>query len=169
MLLSRGIRTSGLEESGAYLVLRGDVEAASVYLHHLVEKGLDPVFVSPDGVNISSDDRIAVLEPDGDNRSMRADGLLMLLSSLTRHLSKGKRKAVVIFGLHALRESNDFCDLTNFIGQLNDQACVKQGLVIIIADPEKFSRQELAFLEREAVVLEQPEQLFSPATSETVK
>ncbi len=159
----------GLEDFGAYLVLQGKVEVAAAFLHRLVEEGLDPMLVSPNDIDISSDDKITVLEPDRANRAIRADGLLLLLSSLTRHLSRGEGKAVIIFGLQALRDSNDFRDLTNFIGRLNDEACVNQGLVLIMADPEKFTRQELAFLERETMVLEGPEQLFDLNTSETVK
>jgi hypothetical protein len=149
-----------LEDFGAYLVLRGDVGSASAFLHRLIKEGLDPLLVSPCGVNIPSDTEIVVQEPEGADLSVGDGELVDLLRSIVHHLSEGEKKAVVIFGLQALNESNEFHDLTNFIDRLYEEACVNQGLVIIMADPKCFTRQELAFMTREATVLEGPEQLF---------
>jgi hypothetical protein len=153
---------------GAYLVLSGEAEVVKTYIHRLVDEGFDPIMISPTGVGIESDAKITVLEPEREERGIRADSLLLLMRSLTRHLKKGEGKAVIIYGLQVLRQNNEFRDLTNFIGRLYEEACVNRGLVLLFSDPRELSSQELAFLEREATVLENLEQLFD-ASSETIK
>lgn len=145
------------------------MEVATKFMQFLIAEGLDPVLVSPSDVKFPSNANIVVLEPEREDRSIRTNSLLLLLRSLLRHLGKGEGKAVVIFGLHVFKENNEFRDLTNFIGRLYEEACVNRGLVLFFADPKYFTHQEMAFLEREMMVLERPEQLFASTASETVK
>ncbi|HUT27458.1 MAG TPA: DUF835 domain-containing protein [Methanomassiliicoccales archaeon] len=159
----------GKEEFGAFLIIQEEVNVVSTFLHRLVEEGLDTVLVSPQDVDITSDADITILEPDRENRAIRTDGLVFLLRHLTSHLRRGEGKAVVIFGFQEFKQGNDFYDLTNFIGRLYEEACVNRGIVLIFTDPRSFTQQELAFLERETIVLESPEQLFASTGSETVK
>jgi hypothetical protein len=145
------------------------MEVASTFMRSILTEEMDPVLVSPNDVKFPSDAKMVVLEPEREDRSIRANSLLLILRPLMKHLGKGEGKAVVIFGLQVFKENNDFRDLTNFIGRLYEEACVNRGLVLFFADPKYFTHQEMAFLEREMVVLEHPEQLFSPTVSETVK
>lgn len=158
-----------MDDFGAYLILHGEAGTASAFIHRLVKAGLDPVLVAPETAPIPSDTEMTVLEPEQEDRAIKTDCLITLLRELTRHLRRGEGKAVVIFGLKALREGNEFHDITNFVERLCEEACVNRGLVLMFADPEDFTKQEMAFLEREMVVLEEPEQLFGPVPSETVK
>jgi hypothetical protein len=160
---------ASLEDFGAYLVLRGEIDSASAFLHRLVEEGLDPILVSPDSIPITSDAEMTVLEPDQEERDIKTDCLITLLRELTYHLRQGEGKAVVICGLKTLREGKEFHDITNFVGRLYEEACVNRGLVLIFADPKDFTKQEMAFLEKEMVLLNEPEQLFGAVPSETVK
>jgi len=133
----------------------------SIFLHRLVEEGLDTVLVSSHDIDISSDADITILEPDLENRAIRIDGLVFLLRHLTHHLRTGEGKAVVIFGFQEFKQGNDFHDITNFIGRLYEEACVNRGIVLIFTDPKSFTHQELAFMERETTVLNGPDQLFT--------
>jgi hypothetical protein len=160
---------ANLEDFGAYLVLQRENGSAATFLHRLVEEGLDPILVSPDSVPIASDAEMTVLEPDQEEKDIKTDCLITLLRELTYHLRQGEGKAVVICGLKTLREGKEFHDITNFVGRLYEEACVNRGLVLIFADPQDFTKQEMAFLEREIMLLKEPEQLFCTVPSETVK
>jgi len=126
------------------------------------------VLVSPQDIEFTSDEEVVVLEPEREEKAIFTDSLLKLRKILVNHLREGDRRAVVIYDVYALKNKNDFRDLTDFIGRLYEEACVNRGLVLLFADREEFAHQELAFLEREAAVLECPEDLFS-SSSETVK
>ncbi|MCG7844965.1 MAG: hypothetical protein MIO90_05995, partial [Methanomassiliicoccales archaeon] len=75
--------------------MRGEMDVASTFLQLLVVKGLDPILVSPNGMDFTSDAHMVVLEPERKDRSIRTNSLISLLHSLTKHLGRGEGKAVV--------------------------------------------------------------------------
>lgn len=147
------------EAFGAYLVLKGNPHTVSEYLHVLIGQGFDSLLVSPIGTELPYDPEIEVLEAERAEREVEAGNKLQLLRALLAHLQKGERKAVVILDLQVLKQGGGFHDLTDLIGRLYEEACVNRGLLLMFADPARFTNQEMAFLERETSVIERPEQL----------
>lgn len=147
------------ETFGAYLVLKGNPYLASDYVRELIRQDFDPLFISPEDSELPSDPEIEVLEPEKADRYVQTDNLLYLLRTLIAHLQKGDRRAVVITDLQVLKTGSSFHDLSDFIGRLYEEACVNRGLLLLFADPNGFTHQEMAFLERETSVIERPEQL----------
>ena len=147
------------EAFGAYLVLKGNAFATSDYLRELIRRDFEPILVSPTDIELPSDPEIQILEPERADREVETGNKVHLLRTLLAHIQKGERKAVVILDLQVLKQGSNFHDLTDMMGRLYEEACVNRGLLLMFADPAKFTYQEMAFLERETSLIDRPEQL----------
>lgn len=83
----------------------------------------------------------------------------ILTDNMVRLYEKDTGPTIIFEGVEYLMTQNDFGKLLKMINFLYETVAVHQGTMVITLDPQAFSEKELAYLTREAVVVEEGDEL----------
>jgi len=92
-------------------------------------------------------------------RNVNPQNVGILTDSLIRYFEKGSNSVVILDGLEYLVMQNDFAKVLRFLNYLYESVAVSKGILVTAVDPRAFSTQELAFLEKNAVTVEEQDEI----------
>ncbi len=92
-------------------------------------------------------------------RNVNPQNVGILTDHLIRFYESAAGSVVLFDGLEYLLAQNDFNKVLRFVNYLYEAVAVNKGILILTIDPRAFSTKELAFLERNAVPVEEDEEV----------
>ncbi len=96
-------------------------------------------------------------------RNVNPQNVGILTDTLIRYLEKGPDSIVILDGLEYLVMQNDFAKILRFLNYLYESIAVNKGILVTAVDPRAFSTQELAFLEKNAVTVDEQDEISTVA------
>ncbi len=87
----------------------------------------------------------------------------ILTDSILRLFERNPQPVVILEGLEYLMAQNDFGKVLKMYDYLYEVVALRQGLLILPLDPQAFSEKELAYLTREALVINEGDEVSIPA------
>jgi len=87
----------------------------------------------------------------------------ILTDGILRHYGKSPPPVVILEGLEYLMAQNDFGKVLKMYDYLYEVVAMRQGLFILPLDPQAFSEKELAYLTREALVVNEGDEISIPS------
>jgi hypothetical protein len=88
-------------------------------------------------------------------RNVNPQNVGILTDSLVRFFESGPKAVVILDGLEYLVMQNDFGKVLRLVNYLYEAVAVNKGTLVTTIDPRAFSTQELAFLEKNSVAVEE--------------
>jgi hypothetical protein len=95
-------------------------------------------------------------------RSLNPQSMGILTDSMVRLYEREPSPVVILEGLEYLMAQNDFGKVLKMFDYLFEMVSIRQGLLILPLDPQAFSVKELAYLTREALVVEEGDEMSLP-------
>jgi hypothetical protein len=96
-------------------------------------------------------------------RTLNPQSMGVLTDSMVRLYNKEPSPVVILEGIEYLTAQNDFVKVLKMFDYLFEMVSIRQGLLILPLDPQAFSEKELAYLAREALVIDVDDEMSIPA------
>ena len=109
-------------------------------------------------------EKVLWLSYSAGTRNVNPQNVGILTDSLIRFLESGPSPVVILDGLEYLVMQNDFGKVLRFVNYLFEAVAVTKGTLVTIIDPRAFSTQELAFLERNSVTVEEQDEVSTSSS-----
>ena len=87
-----------------------------------------------------------------------------LSETMVRHLRMNEGALIMLDGLEYLTSMNEFRRVQSIVDRMYEEAALNKGIFLTTVDPTAFDSKELAFLERNAVCLEEGDVPVIPST-----
>jgi hypothetical protein len=87
----------------------------------------------------------------------------MLTDSIVRLYEKDSGPVVILEGIEYLMAQNDFGKVLKMFDFIYEMVAMRQGLLILPLDPQAFSEKELAYITREALVVNEGDEMSMPS------
>jgi len=104
-------------------------------------------------------ENIVWLSNSGASKSVNPQSIGILTDSLLRVYEKNPDSTVILEGVEYLMTENDFGKVLRLVNFLYESVVMSHGLLIISLDPEAFEEKELAFLTKEAIILQPSDEI----------
>ncbi len=86
----------------------------------------------------------------------------ILTDSILRLFDRNPPPVVILEGLEYLMAQNDFGKVLRMYDYIYEVVVLRQGLLVLPLDPQAFSEKELAYLTREALVINEGDEISLP-------
>lgn len=96
-------------------------------------------------------------------RALNPQSMGVLTDNMVRLFEKESAPVVILEGTEYLMAQNDFGKVLKMFDYLFEMVSMRSGLLIMPLDPQAFSEKELAYLTREALVVEEDDEMSIPA------
>ena len=90
-------------------------------------------------------------------RNISPQNVGILTDNLIRFYEGNAKPVAVLDGLEYLVMHNDFGKILKLLSLLYETVIVRRGILITTIDPRAFSTQELAFIEKDPIIVEEEE------------
>lgn len=90
-------------------------------------------------------------------RNISPQNVGVLTDNLVRFYEGSAKPVAVLDGLEYLVMQNDFGKMLKLLNFLYETVIVRKGILIATIDPRAFSTQELAFIEKDSIIVEEQE------------
>jgi two-component system cell cycle response regulator len=94
-------------------------------------------------------------------RNVNPQNVGILTDTLIRYFENGPNSVVILDGLEYLVMQNDFGKVLRFVNYLYESVAVTKGTLVTTVDPRAFSTQELAFLEKNSVTVDEQDEVWT--------
>ena len=153
-------RDKELEDGRSYLVKERKPERSLSLFLSTMERGYRPLLVTRQHPNhlrkahLGVDIRSIWLSTTLGNDYIDPHNLNALTNAILQHLEGGGKATILLDGLEYLMINNDYARILKFMEYLHEIVMQRKSVLLVSVDDRAFDPKEMAFLERNSVILE---------------